>query len=90
MGIMDDWGELKNSEGYCPKCRAPLGIEGTCYACAVNEDDFQALIKSVYTCPICGMHKTHHRLYGYRCNNPEHAEMEHEIRMRTLDNKRKD
>ena len=26
-----------SSEGSCPKCGEPLGIAGTCYACAVAE-----------------------------------------------------
>lgn len=30
----------------------------------------------VFTCPICGMPKVHHRLYGYRCStNPEHDDI---------------
>lgn len=31
------------------------------------------------TCPICGRPKTHYRLYGYRCDNPEHQELENEM-----------
>ncbi len=28
---------LQSSEGECPKCGQPLGISGTCYACAMPE-----------------------------------------------------
>lgn len=31
-------------------------------------------MRDVFTCSICGRPKTHHRLYGYRCDNPEHNE----------------
>ena len=80
MNIMDDWGDIKNAEGNCPKCGADLGISGQCIICAVNDEDFHAMMKRVTTCAICGMTKTHHRLYGYRCDNPEHAEMELNLR----------
>jgi hypothetical protein len=32
-----------------------------------------------FICPICGQHKTHSRLYGYRCDNFEHYEQEQEF-----------
>lgn len=35
-------------------------------------------------CPICGIQKSHYRLYGYRCHNPEHAQQEHEITQRHI------
>lgn len=31
-----------------------------------------------FYCPVCGVPKTHHRTVGYRCNNPEHQEIEAE------------
>lgn len=37
-------------------------------------------------CTICGIPKTHYRLYGYRCSNPEHHEMESEIKMQNAKN----
>lgn len=36
----------------------------------------QERLQRVFTCQICGQPKTHHRLYGYRCHNPEHHEQE--------------
>lgn len=36
------------------------------------------------TCPICQQPKTHYRLYGYRCHNAEHAEIELEVSGRIL------
>lgn len=36
-------------------------------------------------CPICGAHKTHYRLYGYRCHNPEHARQEEEFTETLID-----
>lgn len=30
-------------------------------------------------CMICGRSKTHYRLYGYRCDNPAHSEMENHL-----------
>jgi hypothetical protein len=68
--------EGRNAEGYCRKCGNSLDISGTCYVCAVNDEDFKATFERVFTCPICGQRKTHYRLYGYRCSNPEHAQME--------------
>lgn len=84
MNIMDDWGDIKNAEGNCKKCGADLGIDGRCIICAINDEDFQAMMKRINTCPICGMQKTHHRLYGYRCDNPEHAAMEEEMIMKGI------
>lgn len=55
----------------------------------LTESDFNEELKKVFTCQICGMPKTHHRLYGYRCDNPEHAEMEHELEMKTYTKKQK-
>lgn len=85
--------EFGNAEGYCPKCHAPLGITGICDICALEEltihsenepfkDEIEAIMKDVFTCPICGRPKTHHRLYGYRCENPEHQAMEDELWMK--------
>jgi len=31
-------------------------------------------------CSICGMPMAHYRLYGYRCNNPEHHELANDPR----------
>lgn len=31
------------------------------------------------TCPICERPMMHTRLYGYRCSNPEHAEIVNQI-----------
>ena len=28
-------------------------------------------LRSVFVCPYCGQPKAHHRLYGYRCSNPD-------------------
>lgn len=65
--------EPLNAEGYCSKCGLPLGIEGRCSACAVKDlEKIRRELKDVFTCKICGQPKTHHRLYGYRCWNPEH------------------
>jgi hypothetical protein len=70
-----------NAEGYCKKCRNPLGIDGVCYVCEVDSESFRKVLNSVFICSICGQHKTHYRLYGYRCSNPEHAEMERRQRL---------
>jgi len=48
-------------------------------------EEIRKELRKVFTCQICGMPKTHHRLYGYRCNNPEHAEMERNLEMREQD-----
>ena len=39
-------------------------------------DKLQERLDSFMTCSICGQPKAHHRLYGYRCINPEHAGQE--------------
>lgn len=42
-------------------------------------------LRDVFTCPICGLPKTHHRLYGYRCSvNPEHDEMARDMNEKQL------
>lgn len=38
--------------------------------------EFREFIRRLTVCPICGLTKAHHRLYGYRCSNPEHYEQE--------------
>lgn len=43
---------------------------------------FEGMLQRVFTCQICGQPKTHHRLHGYRCHNPEHAELERERQFR--------
>lgn len=35
-------------------------------------------LHKLMTCSICGMPKEASRLYGIRCRNPEHAQMESE------------
>lgn len=42
-------------------------------------EDIHAMLKRVTTCPICQRPKTHHRLYGYRCNTPGHDEMARDL-----------
>ena len=70
MNLPEDIG---NAEGYCKKCRQPLGIEGVCYFCALqNDDTWQHMLDRVFKCPISGQSKVHHRLYVYQCPNPEH------------------
>lgn len=49
--------------------------------------EMKAKLRDVFTCPICGQSKFHSRLYGYRCNNPEHAEIEHELERKAIDRK---
>ena len=66
--------ERLNAEGYCKNCGKSLGIEGICYSCEIDKNLYADIIENVFTCPICGQPKTHHRLYGYRCGNPEHAD----------------
>lgn len=44
-----------------------------------EEKEIREQLRDVFVCKICGMPKTHHRLYGYRCSiNPEHDDMENE------------
>ena len=45
-----------------------------------EEKTIREQLRDVFVCKICGMPKTHHRLYGYRCSvNPEHDEIENNI-----------
>ncbi len=54
-----------------------------------TEDEIEQAVtrlRDVFTCPICGVAKTHHRLYGYRCSvNPEHDEMAHNMSEQELE-----
>ncbi len=78
---MDNFDVPQNAEGVCPKCGHDLGITGQCTICAINSEEFERTLHKVFTCRICGQRKTHYRLYGYRCSNPTHAEMERELEL---------
>ena len=58
--------KLQRSEGYCKKCGAPLGLDGQCAACAMEQ------LGQVFICQVCGQPKVHSRLRGYHCHNERH------------------
>jgi len=61
--------ETTNPDGICWHCKEQDMID----TIVPGEDfDIHEKLKDVYTCKICGRPKTHHRLYGYLCENPEH------------------
>lgn len=43
---------MANSEGVCPKCGTPLGISGTCYTCAIQQEEAERALRP--KCPSCG------------------------------------
>ena len=47
-------------------------------------EEMNKKLRDVFTCPICGQPKVHYRLYGYRCQNPEHHEVEQEMRRKAI------
>lgn len=44
----------------------------------------RAVLRELYTCPICGNGKVASRLYGIYCPNPECREKENEMEMQKL------
>jgi len=70
-----------SSEGNCRDCGAPLGISGTCYACAIEKDESPAAVRFKIAaagndgpkCDKCGGVMIHYRRHGYVCSaNREH------------------
>jgi hypothetical protein len=63
-----------SSEGNCHACGYPLGIAGTCAACALEKESFPLRGGTFPKCRQCGGSVVHSRLHGYHCAaNREHT-----------------
>lgn len=45
----------------------------------MSEEKVNEQLRGVFFCKVCGQQKMHTRMYGYRCHNPEHEEIENQI-----------